>query len=471
MEQCARHHNAALGENGFVIPIRRLVTFPKWVGIEGPTVPECSLSSEAPVEHGDASRTTAPREQSVLPSTGGNGMVLSAGNGGCDMRGKWSLFTRELSHSNLRVRIRGQMQRARFHTVIRRLLVGGACCAAGLAATACGNQVFAQRANARSACGELAGFAGDWLTTFNSGDSAHVRRFIVRYQGDQNYPGPALDSALATTERMHGRIGSLDSIRTITCTATVLSMLLRSSDTGYWRVTVKRAIAPSRDRYDVDLGPAEDRPVLTGARGRARLTTASSGRPVVMVSVNGAAPAPFVIDIGTNVSLVAPRLLKKLVRRDSLPAVADAGQILFRTLRLGDVEYRAGALRIDDLGSDVDGLLGLDMFAEVLLTLDYPRSIVTIERGSLDAPRRGNHVVAYSLPRPGSPTIRFDLGGRTYNAVTDVGSTMPFAVPQSMMSMFSWMTAPVAGAIQSGRSSKLLEAPLVASTAPRALAN
>jgi len=71
-----------------------------------------------------------------------------------------------------------------------------------------------------------------------------------------------------------------------------------------------------------------------------------------------------------------------------------------------------------------DGTLGIAVFRDVLLTLDYPHDRFSIADGALPLPN-GHDVIAYTTDpnaNASSPTVMIQLAGRTLPALLDTGA-------------------------------------------------
>ncbi|MEO5799349.1 MAG: PDZ domain-containing protein, partial [Gemmatimonadales bacterium] len=291
----------------------------------------------------------------------------------------------------------------------------------------------------------LAAFATAWFTTYSAHDSASARRFVSEHPGDIRYNAAQVDSVVLDLLQFHDLLGSLTPVTIIHSSDSSFVVLVRSAKAGAWLAEFKQARQPGTERVTIAVSPAQPLPEMTTATDRVSLVRTASGRPIVMVRINGSAPLRFVIDIGTNVSLITPAAVRLLTGS----APSSDGRFFYDSLQLGETRFRAGRMLLDDLGDELDGLLGLDHFAELLLTLDYPGNAVQLSRDSLPS-ADGREILAYTLPQPGSPTIPIQLGGHRVDAVLDVGSSMPIAVPDSMVVLLPWLHPPVAGKRRSG---------------------
>jgi hypothetical protein len=153
------------------------------------------------------------------------------------------------------------------------------------------------------------------------------------------------------------------------------------------------------------------------------------GRAVVLVTLNGAGPYRFLVETGSPLVLLSSPLLATL----ALPPAGVSGtDSLFRldSLRIGDVvveRLRVG--RGDEVGRlGVDGVLGLDAYANLLLTVDYPAARLGLTKDTLPAPDGSDILRAVRVgPFVGVP---LDLGGTKEIGVLDTQGGMLFqAVP------------------------------------------
>jgi hypothetical protein len=163
-------------------------------------------------------------------------------------------------------------------------------------------------------------------------------------------------------------------------------------------------------------------------------------RPVVSVTLNGRGPYRLAVETGSPDVLLTPQVV------DSLrlpPARTSEPDSLFRldSLRIGDIVV--GALSV---GQDrafarlgVDGVLGLDAYAGLLLTIDYPAAQLILSKGTLPVPD-GREVLRAVRVGPfmgvsvdAGGTREFGVidtqGGMLFQAVPEAAERMKFATP------------------------------------------
>jgi hypothetical protein len=163
-------------------------------------------------------------------------------------------------------------------------------------------------------------------------------------------------------------------------------------------------------------------------------------RPVVVATLNGKGPYRLAVETGSPNVLLTPQLVGTL----GLPRAGSNGtDSLFRldSLRIGDVVINTLLVGQDDgfgrLG--VDGVLGLDAYADLLLTIDYPAGELILSKGTLPAPDGREVLPAVRVgPFMGVPVDAGGIreigvidtqGGILFQAVPEVAERMTFAAP------------------------------------------
>ena len=101
----------------------------------------------------------------------------------------------------------------------------------------------------------------------------------------------------------------------------------------------------------------------------------------VDVSINGSGPYRFVIDWGANLFALSPRLAQtlKLPRTGRDEMGNETVQV--ETLSLGGARFVGLTAAVDPFFDDKEeqGVLGVNVYVELLMTLDYPRKIVGLD--------------------------------------------------------------------------------------------
>ncbi len=175
------------------------------------------------------------------------------------------------------------------------------------------------------------------------------------------------------------------------------------------------------------------------------------GIPSVEVSINGSGPFPFVIDWGANVFAISARLAQTL----ALPRTGrdEMGNETARieTLALGGARFLGLTAAIDPFFGDKEeqGVIGVNVFAGLLLTLDYPRKLVSLERGSLP-PVNGKDILDCDGGDDSEPTIEIMLGDRKIRAILDTGASRLLMLPEALLGELPVKTGPVAAGVATG---------------------
>lgn len=153
-------------------------------------------------------------------------------------------------------------------------------------------------------------------------------------------------------------------------------------------------------------------------------------RAVVLATLDGRGPYRLAVETGSPNVQLAPKLVREL-------ALARAGtggrDSLFRldSLRIGDVIVKGLAVGSDEALEriGVDGVLGLDAYADLLLTVDYPAARLVLSRDSLPLPDGADVLPAVRVgPFIGIP---IDAGGTREIGVVDTQGGILFqAVPE-----------------------------------------
>lgn len=184
------------------------------------------------------------------------------------------------------------------------------------------------------------------------------------------------------------------------------------------------------------------------------------------VQLNGRGPFTMVLDTGASQTVVTPRvadLLKSDTRPANMYAEGSQGKrqdvdrvLSVRSLRIGDAEFRAfDAITLDlsriqaTLGSPVDGILGAPAFADVLLTIDYPRSAIRVSHGALP-PADGARV--HDLAAGDAPMIEARVAGKRRRFLLDTGKAGAISVRDFDRQIFANPPATIAQGVAIGGS-------------------
>jgi predicted aspartyl protease len=187
-----------------------------------------------------------------------------------------------------------------------------------------------------------------------------------------------------------------------------------------------------------------------------------SGEILVQASIGGQ-EGWFFVDTGAPISAISPALAKKIAKKKvSSIQVSGAteGEISSRLLRfdglvLGGVtfdkvlavELNLSAIE-EVMGIEISGILGLSLFAELLLTIDYPGSQLIFEEGSLPAANQQD-ILTYTL-QEGHLAVPVKFGSKTLSVVLDTGSNSFLDFPESQEATLRFQAEPVVSGIARG---------------------
>ncbi|HWS53309.1 MAG TPA: aspartyl protease family protein [Pyrinomonadaceae bacterium] len=168
--------------------------------------------------------------------------------------------------------------------------------------------------------------------------------------------------------------------------------------------------------------------------------------PAVEVMVNGQGPFLFAIDTGgQGMARVDSTLVERLKLRQVGEVQAGDGSgrntrslmlVELDSITLGGVEFKGVRAASRNYNTSpnlpkIDGILGFNLFADYLLTLDFPARRVRLERGELPKPD-GAEVLSFENPR-GIPVVELSVGGRKVKAHIDSGNTVgAFMLPAAL---------------------------------------
>ena len=181
------------------------------------------------------------------------------------------------------------------------------------------------------------------------------------------------------------------------------------------------------------------------------------GMPTVEVMVNGQGPFVFGFDTGAQ---AGPRIDNSLVEKLALKAFGQVqaidpsgknpqtaatyklDSVSIGSLRFADVAVASRNYKNSPRPLPVDGILGLDLFSEYLVTLDFPAKVLRIEKGEL-AKADGAEILDYKN-EAGIALVDLSVGSMKIKAHLDSGNAMgPFILPTSFVEKLSFASEPV----------------------------
>ena len=180
------------------------------------------------------------------------------------------------------------------------------------------------------------------------------------------------------------------------------------------------------------------------------------GMPVIELMVNGKGPFLFVFDTGAE---GGPRLDSSLMEKLGLKPSGQMkdGDPSGRSPRLADTvkldSLEVGGLRfagIDGTSKNyknsprpfpADGIIGLALFKDYLLTLDYPAKVVRLSRGELPK-ADGAEILDYQVEH-GVPSVELKVGTTKIMAHLDCGNMIgAFVFPTSFVEQLTQASEP-----------------------------
>ncbi|MDO1558932.1 aspartyl protease family protein [Brevundimonas sp. 2R-24] len=202
-------------------------------------------------------------------------------------------------------------------------------------------------------------------------------------------------------------------------------------------------------------------PPAAQARQAVELPVTITGTQILIdgVRVNGQGPYRFLFDTGAQ---AGGRADASLVQALSLPQagevqVGDGGGGPTRTLPLYGIEILdVGPVRLEGLNfisrdyneggalalrGHIDGVLGPDIFAGWLITIDYAAQKMRLERGAL--PESNGRDVLDLHPNPAAPTVTMRVGGIETEAHIDTGSMGDVTIGQATADRLTFQSPPV----------------------------
>lgn len=166
---------------------------------------------------------------------------------------------------------------------------------------------------------------------------------------------------------------------------------------------------------------------------------------LVDVFINDQGPFPFVFDTGAGLTAIDKKLADRLGLKEAGQArVGDATTSGAQTasiykldqIRLGSAKWSSGSCVGLDLGELYEGepdhplgIVGISLFADCLVTVDYPKNRIVMETGELPEPD-GKSVLACDY-KMGLPSIKCELAGKSLELTFDTGAALSMALAES----------------------------------------
>jgi hypothetical protein len=152
--------------------------------------------------------------------------------------------------------------------------------------------------------------------------------------------------------------------------------------------------------------------------------------PILEVRVNGEGPFRFGIETGANFVVVSPDLAAKLSLKRT-GGTADFPAYRLDSIAIGAARFIGVPVSATSFAQgSIDGVLGLPLYRDLLLTIDYPKRRATFQRGELPA---ADHASILALTHIGPFWgVPITIAGKSFAAVLDTRSTGGFGLtPES----------------------------------------
>jgi predicted aspartyl protease len=161
------------------------------------------------------------------------------------------------------------------------------------------------------------------------------------------------------------------------------------------------------------------------------------GMPVIEVQINGQGPFLFGIDTGAQgTARIDSALVERLglkptgeiragdpsMKNVQASATVKLDSIVAGGRRFADVTAVSRNYRNSPRPMKVDGILGLTLFGDSLVTLDFPAKMVRIRPGELSK-ADGSEILDYKSEN-GVPLVELSVGGQKIGAHLDSGNAM-----------------------------------------------
>lgn len=185
--------------------------------------------------------------------------------------------------------------------------------------------------------------------------------------------------------------------------------------------------------------------------------------PAIDAMINGTGPFRLIVDTGAAGLILKSEVAKKRLDLPDPPGLASGAAMVqlqspggsvsgtlgyVESLEVGDARFRGiWTVGVDlPFGDDLDGIVGMNVFNECLLTYDYPNNRIQLSRGALPN-TNGRDILSFSTPgSPGShPIVEVNVGGDTMKFMVDTGMRGWLAMPTERAKKLKIVEGPVTG--------------------------
>jgi predicted aspartyl protease len=180
------------------------------------------------------------------------------------------------------------------------------------------------------------------------------------------------------------------------------------------------------------------------------------GHPTVEIKINGKGPYDFILDTGAGETGIEQSLADELnlpvtgttkIGDPAHPDAITANKVIVDQLEIGDTIFSKvpavswNGAAIHTAGGPI-GVLGMPLFAKLLLTFDYPASQVRIGQGELPAVN-DNDVIACRIDEGGIVELPISVAGVQIKAHMDTGSSGGLSMPRKYEDQVPLASKPV----------------------------
>lgn len=146
--------------------------------------------------------------------------------------------------------------------------------------------------------------------------------------------------------------------------------------------------------------------------------------PMVEVHVGEAGPFRFVVEWAGNVLAVSDRVRRAAELETCGRSPHGNDLVRVPQLTIGEASFEGLVADVPPFfaHTDHDGALGLNVFRELVGTLDFPAAKLHLSRSGLPSPDDDPTVVAYSPGPGGSPRVPITIANKTFEAVLDTAA-------------------------------------------------
>jgi hypothetical protein len=192
-------------------------------------------------------------------------------------------------------------------------------------------------------------------------------------------------------------------------------------------------------------GAIPQRIKLQGTANIPLLLQQPGNRPAVEIMINGQGPYLFLVETGAHIVGISSRLAATLglprVKNSSMP---EAGYHVDSIALGGAVFEDLNVFDLPPLGNlDIQGVLGLPLFQNVLLTIDYPEHRLRLERGNLPS-ANGKDILEVTRVE-GFWGLPISMAGHDFTAVLDTQNSGSLNVPPDVAALLSLTDLRVVG--------------------------